>query len=224
MLGHHQELSDGCAELRTNWLRCRTSAGGSSIALQFLITRTRPWPELASLGSSRDPSGTWEPGGFRRSRCGGLASCTAVWLAGAAMPAGPQVSFDLVPRTSTTAGPAAAAASSAPTAALDDTQAVKCPLHVVLLLAAATVACAALGFFLFQPAAKPVPNPVVSTSLGAYRGSQSAAGDVDMFLGVPYAAPPLGQHRFMPARPPPDLLRRAPYDATRYRGPCVQVC
>ena len=45
-------------------------------------------------------------------------------------------------------------------------------------------------------------------------------GDVDVFLGLPYAAPPLGQLRFREAAPP--LPWSGTRDATRYGAPCLQ--
>jgi carboxylesterase type B len=64
----------------------------------------------------------------------------------------------------------------------------------------------------------------VTTGLGAVRGTQSAHADVDMFLGVPYAAPPLGRLRFMPAEPPPKFAEElGSYDATQYRSPSVRA-
>jgi len=45
-------------------------------------------------------------------------------------------------------------------------------------------------------------------------------GGVDVFLGLPYAAPPLGQLRFREAAPP--LPWSGTRDATRYGAPCLQ--
>ena len=50
-------------------------------------------------------------------------------------------------------------------------------------------------------------RPVVTTADGAVRGKAVAAGDE--FLGIPYAAPPVGALRWQPPRPP------APWHGTR---------
>ena len=43
-------------------------------------------------------------------------------------------------------------------------------------------------------------DPVVATRYGSVRGA--AGSGVLSFLGIPYAAPPTGSHRFAPPRPP----------------------
>ncbi|RPH40713.1 MAG: carboxylesterase/lipase family protein, partial [Burkholderiales bacterium] len=42
-------------------------------------------------------------------------------------------------------------------------------------------------------------SPIARTSLGTLRGA--AEGEVQVFRGVPYAAPPVGPLRFQPPRP-----------------------
>lgn len=61
------------------------------------------------------------------------------------------------------------------------------------------------------------PAPVVVTTHGPVRGERRASGD--RFLGVPYAAPPVGALRFAPPAPPAPWTE--PLDATAY-GPTAQ--
>lgn len=51
-----------------------------------------------------------------------------------------------------------------------------------------------------QPADPPRTDPVVSVSTGALRGTRE--GGLDRFLGIPYAAAPVGELRFRPPAPP----------------------
>jgi acetylcholinesterase len=65
-------------------------------------------------------------------------------------------------------------------------------------------------------------SPVVQTSLGKVRGStKTVLGKaVNLFLGIPYAKPPVGSLRFkkpLPADPWQDV-----YDASRLPNSCVQ--
>lgn len=53
-----------------------------------------------------------------------------------------------------------------------------------------------------------VYSPTVNTRYGKLRGVRvplpsEILGPVDQYLGVPYAAPPIGEKRFMPPEPPP---------------------
>ena len=89
----------------------------------------------------------------------------------------------------------------------------------VLIAAACTTATAGPG-----PSPGPTPSqghataPVVVTADGAVRGKAVAAADE--FLGIPYAAPPVGALRWRPPRPP------APWpgirDAASYAPHCPQ--
>ena len=51
-----------------------------------------------------------------------------------------------------------------------------------------------------QPADPPRTDPVVRVSTGALRGTRE--GGLDRFLGIPYAAAPVGELRFRPPEPP----------------------
>ncbi|HEY7431495.1 MAG TPA: carboxylesterase family protein [Streptosporangiaceae bacterium] len=61
-------------------------------------------------------------------------------------------------------------------------------------------------------------GPVVGTTNGAVRGV--ASGAVDEFLGIPYAAPPVGALRWRP--PQPAARWRGVRDATRFAPHCPQ--
>jgi para-nitrobenzyl esterase len=62
-------------------------------------------------------------------------------------------------------------------------------------------------------------GPVVSTTEGLVRGSEK--NGVNIFLGIPYAAPPVGDLRW---RPPAAVSKRqGTLDATAYANTCPQV-
>src|SRR5580693_4571688 len=65
----------------------------------------------------------------------------------------------------------------------------------------------------------PVGGPVVGTADGAVRGL--ASGTVDEFLGIPYAAPPVGALRWRP--PQPAASWSGVRDATTFAPHCPQV-
>jgi len=62
--------------------------------------------------------------------------------------------------------------------------------------------------------------PTAKTESGAVKGKLSADGKVNIFLGIPFAAPPVGPLRWKPPQPP------APWkevrDATKYGSRCFQ--
>ncbi|XP_026710866.1 neuroligin-1 isoform X2 [Athene cunicularia] len=75
----------------------------------------------------------------------------------------------------------------------------------------ATFAFCILGFLLHAAAVSSQKlddtNPVVTTNFGKIRGikkelNNEILGPVIQFLGVPYAAPPIGERRFQPPEPP----------------------
>src|SRR5262249_28795009 len=61
-------------------------------------------------------------------------------------------------------------------------------------------------------------GPTVSTTDGPVRGF--VKNGVNTFLGIPYAAPPVGPLRWMPPQPP---AKHGLLDATEYANTCPQV-
>src|ERR1700743_237861 len=60
---------------------------------------------------------------------------------------------------------------------------------------------------------------IVQTSSGPVRGEQRAG--IDRFLGIPYAAPPVGMLRWRPPAPP--LVASSTLDATHFAPTCAQA-
>ena len=92
-------------------------------------------------------------------------------------------------------------------------------------LATPVVSAAALLFAcaLPAPAAEtpaPAANPVaVKTTFGVLNGTADAAG-IMSFKGVPFALPPVGPLRWLPATPPRPST--TPIDASKFGPACLQ--
>ena len=75
------------------------------------------------------------------------------------------------------------------------------------------------GISMHAAPAKPVPTAIVATYEGPVRGYQTPG--VDVFLGIPFAAPPIGELRWRPPAPPVPWVK--PLDAVAFGGRCVQT-
>lgn len=64
-------------------------------------------------------------------------------------------------------------------------------------------------------------RPIVDTTLGSVQGVREALGGTCRFLGIPYAAPPVGARRFRAPQPADAWV--APRDASRF-GPASAQC
>jgi para-nitrobenzyl esterase len=80
-------------------------------------------------------------------------------------------------------------------------------------------ALVALSGALLLSAAPPNPGPVVITDHGKVRGAVAAG--IASFRGIPYAAPPVGELRWQPPRPP--FAWHDVRDATAFGSACPQV-
>ena len=80
------------------------------------------------------------------------------------------------------------------------------------------VACLCCGLFALSTCAQ---NLQVKTDKGKLQGKLSADGQVRAFLGVPFAAPPVGQLRWQP--PQPAAKWSGVRDATSFGARCAQL-
>ena len=88
-------------------------------------------------------------------------------------------------------------------------------LHFARSAATVVMACLALAG---SPASAEPDDGIVMTGNGPVRGIEMP--DMNVFLGIPYAAPPVGNLRWRP--PQPHARWHGPLDATRFGSPCPQ--
>jgi para-nitrobenzyl esterase len=81
-----------------------------------------------------------------------------------------------------------------------------------------TLVCCLLGHRFLMPAA--VPEPTVKTTLGEVAGKWIEGGTEKVFLGIPYAAPPVGALRWKAPQPP--SAWKGVRDATKFGARCEQ--
>jgi para-nitrobenzyl esterase len=87
-----------------------------------------------------------------------------------------------------------------------------------LVFAVAVVCAFTLGQVVSASAKTSFPKPFAITRSGAVLGK--TVGGIDEFLGIPYAAPPVGALRWMP--PQPFGKFTAPLQATQFGNQCTQ--
>jgi para-nitrobenzyl esterase len=83
------------------------------------------------------------------------------------------------------------------------------------------VAVAALFALVVAGASAAAKPPVVKTDTGKVRGKLSTDGQVRVFLGIPYAAPPVGKMRWQP--PQPAEKWHGVRDVTEFGHRCIQT-
>ncbi|HTQ96939.1 MAG TPA: carboxylesterase family protein [Candidatus Acidoferrum sp.] len=82
--------------------------------------------------------------------------------------------------------------------------------------------CFTVGFCLFTGRTAVAQNaPEVKTESGPIRGKASADGKVNVFLGIPFAAPPVGPLRWKPPQPPAAWTEVR--NTTEYGAHCMQA-
>jgi len=88
-------------------------------------------------------------------------------------------------------------------------------------LIAAVICSGIAAAFMFQAAAHAADSsvPIVKTRAGEVRGTANA--NVREFLGIPYAAPPIGKLRWLP--PEPAAIWSGALDASRPGNSCAQM-
>ncbi|MGA7886556.1 MAG: carboxylesterase/lipase family protein [Acidobacteriaceae bacterium] len=82
-------------------------------------------------------------------------------------------------------------------------------------------AAACLGCVMLTLPARASDHLTVKTDKGKVRGKLSADGQVRIFLGIPYAAPPVGELRWQP--PQPAAKWQGERDATNWGNRCIQT-
>jgi para-nitrobenzyl esterase len=99
------------------------------------------------------------------------------------------------------------------------TEAVRAQLHKFKILLCAIVSC--VGLALSTQAFATAQEPLVAkTESGSVKGKLSTDGKTNVFLGIPYAAPPVGALRWKPPQPP--AAWTGVRDATNYGSRCMQ--
>jgi para-nitrobenzyl esterase len=84
-----------------------------------------------------------------------------------------------------------------------------------------TILCSACVVLFAWTLAHAQEAPVAKTEFGSVKGKLSADGKVNVFLGTPYAAPPVGPLRWKPPQPPAAWTEVR--DATKYGSRCMQA-